>query len=502
MSSKYRPIFHMVPHSFWMNDPNGPIYKDGIYHLFYQHNPKAPVWGNIHWGHAVSKDLVRWKQRPLALAPSTENGELHCFSGSCVIRDDGTPLIMYTSVGDGERNPQTGSQQWAAVGSQDLNTWEKVENNPVIDSSIHGDLQILEWRDPYMFSHGDSKYIVIGGSWEGKGCALLYRALDRELMQWEFIDFLSVDSAGHDIWECPNFFQLEGRYVFIYSPISSMQYEIGDFDGRTFSPDTHGVVDYGGWQGLYAANTCSMADGRVVMFCWMPEVLRSAMEEGGEFDWAGVQAIPRILQISEDNELLMYPVESVASLRKFDEVVHVKDRQIEEEYTLPIRGKALDLYWKISMPFNFSDEKAAEDADEACLEISVFVNPEEKEKTSILLFPAKGIVKLDKTKSSIKPHQFANELYADWTMQETGIIEIRLLIDHSTLELFIDNRVCLSTRVYPYYEESELVKLYAGKKAGKAGKDGGDGKNGAEKACSIVEFSGYPMSAHDLFKES
>ena len=125
-----RPAVHFLPPSQWMNDPNGPIFHNGWYHLFYQYNPYGDVWGNCHWGHARSRDLVHWEHLPIALAPLHEAGEEHCYSGCAAIDDQGRPLLIYTSVPFGNRGPECRYAQWAAVGDDELLTWQRHPANP------------------------------------------------------------------------------------------------------------------------------------------------------------------------------------------------------------------------------------------------------------------------------------------------------------------------------------------------------------------------------------
>ncbi|WP_084423438.1 glycoside hydrolase family 32 protein [Cohnella thermotolerans] len=159
---RYRPRYHFTPLRNWMNDPNGPFQRDGEYHLFYQHNPSGTEWGDIHWGHATSLDLVNWKRLPVALAPSRELGELHCYSGCSVVNGDEVTLF-YTSIGEGERNATTGAQQWTAKGN-DLRTWRKPAVNPILTVDIHGDLRITEWRDPYVWRDQEEWKMLLGGT--------------------------------------------------------------------------------------------------------------------------------------------------------------------------------------------------------------------------------------------------------------------------------------------------------------------------------------------------
>src|SRR2546426_523104 len=113
-----RPVFHVAPPAGWNNDPNGPIFHGGFYHLFYQHNPYGDSWGNMHWGHVRSRDLVRWEHLPIALWPSKEVGEDHCFSGCATVDGNGQPILFYTSIGPKKR-AEDSAEQWAALGSAD-----------------------------------------------------------------------------------------------------------------------------------------------------------------------------------------------------------------------------------------------------------------------------------------------------------------------------------------------------------------------------------------------
>ena len=140
----YRPQYHFIAPANWMNDPNGTIFYKNEYHLFYQHNPYSKKWGRVHWGHAKSKDLVHWEHLPIALAPSIEMGEKHCFSGCCVI-DKNQPKIFYTKIGS-LKDMFHGAEQWMAFSNDNMITWEKDPNNPIMEESLHGNEKIRQWR--------------------------------------------------------------------------------------------------------------------------------------------------------------------------------------------------------------------------------------------------------------------------------------------------------------------------------------------------------------------
>lgn len=142
----YRPQFHLLPPAYWMNDPNGPIFYKGEYHMFYQHNPYSENHDDIHWGHAKSQDLVHWEHLPIALVPNED--ESGCWSGCCVNNNE-IPTIIYTSVGP-NKPAKSGAEQWFATSFDDMITWQKHPKNPIMTLDLHDSLNIFDWRDPYI----------------------------------------------------------------------------------------------------------------------------------------------------------------------------------------------------------------------------------------------------------------------------------------------------------------------------------------------------------------
>ncbi len=154
-----RPIFHSQPPANWNNDPNGTLFYKGYYHLFYQHNPFNDRWSWMHWGHMRSKDLVHWEHLPIALWPSLEKGEKHCFSGSAIVNRHGEPMLFYTSIG------HDAPEQWVAIPKDDeLIEWEKHPENPILSIGDHKGETIVDWRDPQLIHEGDETFMVGGAS--------------------------------------------------------------------------------------------------------------------------------------------------------------------------------------------------------------------------------------------------------------------------------------------------------------------------------------------------
>jgi sucrose-6-phosphate hydrolase SacC (GH32 family) len=295
-----RPIYHVLPPALWCNDPNGPLFFKGYYHVFYQHNPCGDRWEHMHWGHVRSKDLIHWEHQPIALWPSSDTGEDHCFSGCAAVNDKGQPVLIYTSIGS-KRPPE----QWAAVGDDDLVTWKKHPANPLLAESVHGDLKIADWRDPFVFKEDGKWYMVCGGHREGKnGSIQLYTSDD--LDKWRF---LGVAFEGEeDNWECPNFFKLGKKWVLIYSPHGLVRYYTGTFDLKTykFKPQHHGTLDYG--SNFYAPNCLEDGDQRRILWGWIKDF------PSGK-GWNGCLTLPRVLTVADDGRLLQQPAPELKKLR-------------------------------------------------------------------------------------------------------------------------------------------------------------------------------------------
>ncbi len=303
----HRPRYHFLPPANWMNDPNGLIHWRGQYHLFYQHNPGAAVWGDMHWGHAVSEDLLHWRDLPLALAPTPGSLDADgCWSG-CTVDDGGVPTILYTAW----RNQH--EAVCLARGAADLLHWTKDPRNPVIAGSPLG-AESAGFRDPFVWRVDDEWRMVIGAGSKGQGGAvLLYRSPD--LYEWEYLGPLLTGAAfGPDeMWECPNFFALDGKYVLIYSLCggTTVRYAVGAFDGRRFAPERWGLADGGEY--FFAPLTFQDAQGRRLLFGWLEEARsEAAMSAVG---WSGAMTLPRVLTLCADGSLRSAPAPEVAALR-------------------------------------------------------------------------------------------------------------------------------------------------------------------------------------------
>ena len=433
-----------MPSANWLNDPNGPIFINGEYHLFYQYNPNGDDWNSIHWGHAKSRDMIYWEHLPVALTPSLEKNEHHCFSGSTVINDNGDPVIFYTSVGAGGRNQTNGAEQWMAVGSKDLISWNKYRQNPIMTLDIHEEIPIREWRDPFVWKEDDTWYMVLGGSCQGRGCVLIYRSFD--LIRWEFLNVLDQGTKG--VWECPSFFVLQDKYVLIYSPDQPddyrVRYKIGAIlNDFRFHTEFEGIIDFGGKEGYYAPTTFLDRQGRRILLGWMPETAR------GDFKdiqgWSGVHAIPRVLSL-KNNRLLIEPIPEMQILRKNE--YSIGSLTVTGFLNIEAQGKAMEII--------LVTEKAEEP-----FAVKFFRSPDGEEETVLWIDPKAEKVLLDRSKSSLYhgTHNFAIE--AKLTKKTNGKYRVHIFFDYSTIEVFINGETSLSARVYPKREDSINVQIYS-----------------------------------------
>ena len=310
----YRPQFHFTPEKNWHNDPNGLVYYKGEYHLFYQYNPKGTEWGFMHWGHAVSNDLVHWEHLPIALYPD-ENSEdkVRCtaFSGSAIVDernllekqkgDDFTLVAFYTSQNCGQR---------IAYSTDRGRSWEKYENNSVIPYDDKDDA-----RDPKVIWHNPSgKYVMVlyrKTSEDDNSKGVSFYTSD-DLVNWKW------ESHIYGFYECPDLVQMqvtnrpeEWKWVLFDGDGS---YLIGNFDGKEFSTESARLPgDYG--KNYYATQTWSNIpeeDGRIIQIAWM---------KGGQFPgmpFNGQMTFPSELKLTKFNSgyrVTRKPVEEISRLR-------------------------------------------------------------------------------------------------------------------------------------------------------------------------------------------
>ncbi|HEL2575243.1 TPA: glycoside hydrolase family 32 protein [Streptococcus suis] len=305
----FKPQAHLTPETGWMNDPNGFVYFRGEYHLFYQFNPYESVWGPMHWGHAKSKDLINWEHLPVALAPDKAYDKDGCFSGSAIVKDD-VLWLMYT--GHIVNEDGTVSQVQNMAFSTDGIHFEKIEQNPVATAEgLPEEVIANDFRDPKIFEKDGHYYSVVATKHKDNvGCIVLLSSPN--LTDWTFESiFLKGEANQGFVWECPDYFEVDGQEYLIISPmryqkdgndfvnLNSNIFVTGhvDWDKKVFVADSFKEIDHG--HDFYAAQTTEDPEGERVMVAWMHTWGRKLVTNDLGHKWYGQMTLPRILKKTE-----------------------------------------------------------------------------------------------------------------------------------------------------------------------------------------------------------
>lgn len=447
-SDPHRPVYHFVPPSNWMNDPNGLIEWNGEYHLFYQYNPVAAVWGPMHWGHAVSSDLVRWRHLPIALAPTPGGPDADgCWSGVAV-NDNGVPTLVYSGHNTQAGRPNDVQLPCVAVSHDRLSSWEKDAANPVIAAPPEH-LDVLAFRDHCVWRENGVWKQAIGAGVRGQGgVVFLYQS--ENLREWQYIGQLAEGESEESgqIWECPDFFALGDRHVLIVSPIPLQRsiYFTGAYNGERFQPMFQGEVDAGGY--LYAPQSFTDSQGRRVMFGWLWEGRTEAARV--EAGWAGVMSLPRVISLRGDGGLHFAPADEVALLRGNHRAYRAVALAPDDELVLdPAAGNLLDL------------EVAIEPGNASSVSLVVCRSPDGAEQTRITYDVAAGSLNIDRRRSSADQDTQAAPAGHACLLGSDKTLRLRVLLDRSVLEVFTADGVCLTSRIYPTRRDSLGLALEA-----------------------------------------
>lgn len=453
----HRPRYHFLPPYNWMNDPNGVIQINGEYHLFYQYNPFGPLHASMHWGHAVSRNLVHWEHLPVALAPTDPYDEAGCWSG-CAVDDNGTPVMIYTAVRGAQNEEQ---RVCVAFGDPRLRTLTKHPGNPVLPDLPAGvDLYrspdgVVPYRDPCVWREPDGWYMVVGAGIADVGAtALLYRSPD--LIAWEYLHPLCVrDIALREpywtgpMWECPDFFPLGDRHVLTYSAWDNRAlfpaYAVGTYRDHRFTPAIEGVADYGRW---YAQQSFADERGRRIVWGWLREARAVAAQVAA--GWSGAMALPRVYTLLPDGDLGAAPAPEFEMLRG-------AHRRFADLTVAP--GAANHLGDLRNDCLELAVELAPGDAARCGLILRR--SPGGEEETRIVYDRAAGRLIVDRSRSSLDPASDTLSPEAPCPLPADGVLRLRVFLDASVLEVFANKRICFGERIYPTRPDSLGLDLFA-----------------------------------------
>ncbi|MEV0177434.1 glycoside hydrolase family 32 protein [Streptomyces sp. NPDC050803] len=442
------PRFRVRPPANWINDPNGPFRWRGRYHLFYQHNPDAPVHTNVHWGHVSSPDLADWEHHPIALTP-TPGGpdEAGCWSG-CMVDDDGVPTAVYTGID--HHHMGLGTICLARAADPDdpaLAEWKPLPT-PVV-TGPPADLDVVMFRDPFVFRSGGRRWALVGaGHADGTPSVLLYDCDD--LADWRFAGVLldGNDPVAADVlgdrsvgWECPQMYVTPGGdWVLVLSLWDGDPWATGYLTGR-LAPDDEGGLRFEARSGGHLdhgrdcyAPAVLQEDDRALLWGWSWEA--RGQDEVDAAGWAGVLTAPRVVDVHPDGSLRVSPAPELELLRAASPFVTAPG-------TVPL-PEAYDLTVTAHGPTAVTLLRATSGA-----ELTVRVDP------------AAGIVLLDRTDWP----RTGREDSAPIEVRVPGVprLDVRVLADGSLLELYVADRATVTERVYRRPDDvSELAVTGAG----------------------------------------
>ncbi len=430
ISPAERPVFHLSTLVGWLNDPNGfSVYK-GEYHLFYQYHPYNTNWGPMHWGHAKSKDLLHWQWLPAALAPDQEYDNAGCFSGSAIELPDGRHLLLYTgvqSIADAVGREVTRQIQCAALGNGV--DYQKYEKNPVLDEEdLPRGGSSVDFRDPKLWREPDGSYRAVAANMTEDGSAAVRLFRSEDGLHWVFDRTLvRCENRIGKMWECPDYFALDGQQVLIVSPMEMEAQGLSFHNGCStvsmlgqenqegeFVWERVDSLDYG--LDFYAPQTLLTQDGRRILIAWMQRQESCRCQPPGA-KWFGQMTLPRELSI-RDGRLIQTPIRELERLRKA--TLHWSG-EISGSFTIPgVQGRVTDLTLRLQLGayHHFTIQVAADD----------------KVHTDIIHNSAKHTVTIDRTFSGFRfdiLHRRSCEVHS-------GAVELRLILDRFSVEVFVN----------------------------------------------------------------
>jgi beta-fructofuranosidase len=433
----HRPHFHFTSPRHWINDPNGLCFHAGRYHLFYQHNPGASHWGDMHWGHATSADLVTWRDEPIALAPTPGyHDEGGCFSGSFAVVA-GLPTLYYTGY---KPSGQVQCVATADPADPTLGHWTKHPER-TIEHAPEG-VTPQDFRDPYVFERDGGWFMVVGASIRSeRGQVLLYRSDDGVHWTCRGPLYTSPNLSLGVMWECPNFFRVDGpdgeRWVLTVSvwPLLGAHAFVGHFDGERFTPEWDGPMDPDG--GAFAQLTMRAPDGRILQWGWMNEARDQPLIDAD--GWAGAMSVPRELGVDAQNRLTQRPAVEIEQLREGPLAVTATGirRGTTATTTHTFAGRHLDL----QATFTLRDRQK--------VGLTLLGAADGSEVTRVVFWPDARRLLIERERSSATPGTRRQNVHSLLVLPDGEPLRLRVLVDASVIEVYAQDRLCLSTRVYP-----------------------------------------------------
>ncbi|MFA9455308.1 GH32 C-terminal domain-containing protein [Halalkalibacter sp. AB-rgal2] len=469
---RHRPQYHLSPPGHWMNEPHAPFFYKGKYHLFYQHNPQGPYWGNIHWGHWVSEDMIHWKDLPIALSPELESFDPDGVWSGCAHYDDkGLPVLFFTAG-----NHQYIPNQMIGLarctiddnGDPNFEKWEKY-GRPILYQPKGYELDDEGFRDPFVWKEGDTWYQLVGSGIKGRGgTALLFES--KNLLHWKhrgplyISDYVKFPYLGK-IWELPILLPLgqdshgQEKHLFIISPVDGdadveVYYWVGewDFQSGKFIPDFEEphLFDVGDFHFTGPSAMIDPTTKRIILFTIAQG--ERPLEYEYASGWAHNGGLPIHVFLGEDDRIRFKPIDEVEALRE-SKLVDLKDITVEQanETLQFIEGEMLEIVIRIK---KLSSEQ-----------VGLYFRQSKDRVEETLLYYDHVVDQLivDRTKTTLDKKEWTTGMQGGKVgINQKQPIQLRIFLDKSIVEAYINDLKSLTTRVYPTREDAVGISIMGG----------------------------------------
>lgn len=445
-----RPAFHFSNPVGWMNDPNGFSEYKGEHHLFFQYYPYATQWNSMHWGHAKSRDFIKWEYLPAALAPDCVYDDFGVFSGSA-IEDGDQQVLIYTGV---EERIQENGDKWIrqnqCIAIGDGLNYQKLAQNPVVSADMLPEGSSKEdFRDPKMWKE-DGRYYMVVGSRSGDGSGQIAIFVADTLTAWKFAGILdrSENKCGK-MWECPDFFPLADQQILMISPQemeaeglefhngNNVAFLLGSYEKKEFRFKREKIqsVDYG--LDFYAPQTMLAEDGRRILIGWMQSWDNPLYSD--RQPWSGMMTVPRELSL-RNGRVCQRPVRELETYRK--DKVSYKDVCVEKEVELEgIEGRCIDL--ELRLKGGSCGKDRIKLASDGRLYSEIIYDREEQ------------VLTFDRTHAGLKRDTISTRsMKAEGS---NGVLSLRILLDRYSVEIFVnDGEQVMTSLIYTPFTAAQI----------------------------------------------
>lgn len=443
LNTSYYPHYHMAPYAGSMHGPSGLVFFKQIYHVFYEHNPYSESWGPMHWGHLTSTDLIRWRHHPIALAPGDDWDRNGCFSGSCVVHEDKL-YAFYTGhhwLSDVMDDSQIFQVQCLAV-SEDGFTFEK---KGMIVKPPAG---YVHFRDPKVWFQ-NKRWWMICGAQDSKNRAQLLLYSTDDIEDWDdstVVVLSKTDDSNVFMYECPDFFVLENKYVLISSPqgmepsgyLFRNRYQsgalIGDWKpGQKFIPATKfKELDYG--HDFYAPLTVQAADGRRILIAWLD--MWDSIYPTKNHKWSGMLTIPRVVTVDHMGRIRSHPIKEMENLRVSHH--YLQSQSVRETSSILILKECVSC--EIKVIFDVENSSAEKYGLWLGKGVEIFIDNQSRRVVLNRHYPE---------------HKISG--YRSYPLNNSVLFDLHIFFDKCSVEVFVnDGEAVISSRIFPSSDDRAL----------------------------------------------